>query len=162
MPGQIKLMRTATGTSGTSSSSGLPTQAIATFSTAVLEAGNVEAGSILIAKGFTVRQVTVNAAARLRLYATQASQVADTGAIIGGVASANRPRTQPPQLGTQHGVILDLYLNTNDKFNWIMSPPAVGFNDDQPQSGTIYYAVDNISGVDQAIVVTITYVPEES
>lgn len=160
--GQIKLMRTATGVGTTTSSGGLPTQAIATLATAVLEAGNVEAGTVLLAKGFTVRQVTVNAAARLRLYSTQASQVADTGTIIGGVASANRPRTQPPQLGTQHGVILDLYLNTTDKFNWKMSPAAVGFNDDQPQSSTIYYAVDNISGVDQSIVVTITYVPEES
>jgi hypothetical protein len=162
MPSAIKLMRTAVGTSSTSSSGGLPTQAIATFTTAVLEANDVEAGSVQIAKGFTVRQVTVNAAARLRLYATLASQVADTGVITGGVASANRPRTQPPQLGTQHGVIMDLYLNTSDKFNWIMSPPAVGFNDDQPQSATVYYAVDNISGVDQAIVITITYVPEES
>ena len=162
MPSAIKLMRTAVGPASTSSSGGLPTQAIATFTTAVLEANDVEAGSVQIAKGFTVRQVTVNAAARLRLYATLASQVADTGAIIGGVASANRPRTQPPQLGTQHGVIMDLYLNTSDKFNWKMSPPAVGFNDDQPQSATVYYAVDNISGVDQAIVITITYVPEES
>jgi hypothetical protein len=162
MPSAIKLMRTATGTSTTSSSGGLPTQAIATFTTAVLEASDVEAGTIQIAKGFTVRQVTVNAAARVRLYATLASQMADTGVITGGVPAANRPRTQPPQLGTQHGVIMDLYLNTSDKFNWIMSPPAVGFNDDSPQSATVYYAVDNISGVDQAIVVTITYVPEES
>jgi len=146
----------------TSGTGGLPTPVIASFSTAVLNASNVEVGTLLMAKGFTVINVTVNAGARLRLYATQASQVADTGTITAGVPSANRPRTQPPIAGSQHGVILDLYMNSPDKFTWKMSPPALGFSDDSPQTSTIYYAVDNISGVAQSIVVTITYVPDES
>jgi len=162
MPGIRKLMKSVAGTQASNGSSGLPTPVIATFTTAVLNASWVEAGTLLMAKGFTVIDVTVNAGARVRLYSTQASQVADTGTITAGVPSANRPRTQPPILGTQHGVIMDLYLNTPDKFTWIMSPAAVGFSMDNPQTSTLYYAVDNISGVAQSIVVTITYVPEES
>lgn len=162
MPGIRKLMKSVASTQASNASNGLPTPVIATFTTAILNANNVEAGTVLLAKGFTVLGVTVNAGARVRLYSTLASQVADTGTITGGVPSANRPRTQPPILGTQHGVIMDLYLNTPDKFTWIMSPAAPGFSMDSPQTSTLYYAVDNISGVAQSIVVTITYVPEES
>lgn len=147
---------------GSGSGGGLPSSTSVTINTAVLAANNVEAGTVQMAKGFTVRMVVVNAACRVRLYSTQASQAADTGVITGGVPAANRPRTTPPQLGAQHGVIMDLYLNTPDKFTWKMSPAAVGFNDDPAQTTTIYYVVDNIAGGSQAISAVLTYVPEES
>jgi len=162
MPSPRKLMKSVAGATVSSSTSGLPTPIIATFTTQILNANNVEAGTVLIAKGFIVTNVTVSAAARVRLYSTLQSQEGDTGTITAGVPSANRPRTQPPIAGTQHGVILDLYLNKPDKFIWIMSPAAPGFSMDNPQTSTLYYAVDNISGVAQSIVVTITYVPDES
>ena len=159
--GVRKLMRSVTGGSSTSTG-GSNAPVIATFATAVLSASAVEAGTLLMAKGFIVTNVTVNAGARVRLYATEGGQLNDTGVITGGVPSANRPRTQPPIAGTQHNVIFDLYLNTPDKFTWDMSPVAPGCSMDSPQTSTLYYAVDNISGVAQSIVVTVTYVPDES
>lgn len=158
-----KLMKTtlASTLSSVTSTQSLQGTLVSTITTATLAPNTVEAGTVKIARGFTVKEVKVSAAARVRIYATQASQIADTGTITGGVPSANRPRTQPPLLGTQHGVIFDLYLNSPDKFIWKMSPAAVGFNLDDPTSSTIYYVVDNISGVTQSIVVTIQFIPSE-
>jgi hypothetical protein len=131
------------------------------ITTATLAPNAVEAGTVQLTRGFAVKRVTVNAAARVRIYSTQASQIADTGTITGGVPSANRPRTQPPLLGTQHGVILDLFLNTPDKFNWKMSPAAEGFNLDTPPTSQLYYAIDNLSGATQSIIATLLYVQTE-
>ena len=160
--GVRKLMRSVVGSGGGTSSGGSQAPVIATLATAVLDASAVEAGTLLMAKGFIITNVTVNAGARVRIYATEAGQINDTGTITAGVPSANRPRTQPPIAGTQHNVIMDLYLNTPDKFTWDMSPVAPGCSMDSPQMSTLYYAVDNISGVAQSIVVTVTYVPDES
>src|SRR5216684_2182816 len=134
-----KLMKStiAGAVSSVSSVNSLQGTLTTSITTDTLSPNFVEAGTVKLARGFIVKLVAVNAAARVRLYATQASQLADTGTITGGVPSANRPRTQPPLLGTQHGVILDLYLNTPDKFTWKLSPSASGFSLDAPPTSTL-------------------------
>jgi hypothetical protein len=160
---QRKLMKSSVSSTDTSVSNSSSLQGVlaTSITTAPLAANAVEAGTVQLSRGFTVKLVAVSAAARVRIYATEASQIADTGTITGGVPSANRPRTMPPLLGTQHGVILDLFLNTPDKFKWKMSPAAAGFNLDNPTTSILYYAIDNLSGVTQSIIATLTYIQTE-
>jgi len=68
----------------------------------------------------------------------------------------------PPTPGTQHGVILDLFLDTSDKFQWVMSPVADGANWDSPQTNNLYVTVTNIGGTAVPITVSFTYIPQES
>lgn len=119
--------------------------------TASLANGAVENGTVAMARTFAVVAASVSVACRVELYSAAFFRTAD----------ASRPQTQPPTPGTQHGVIMDLYLDTMDKFNWDMSPAAEGANLDTPTSNTIYYAITNISGVGQPVTVCITFTSEE-
>lgn len=101
----------------------------------------------------TLFRVVASCKCRITLYATAAARTADQ--------TGPRPNTVPPTPGTQHGVLVDLYLDTADKLTWMMSPPAIVYNNNSPQVTTIYYAVTNLDTT-QAVTVTLSYVPEES
>ena len=131
---------TATALSGTS------------ITTGVLATGAIESGSVSLAKALTVFGATVGTPARIRLYSTAAARDADV----------NRSNMVPVTPGSQHGMILDLYLNTSDKFTWVMSPPAQGASADTPQTATIYYSITNLSTSSRAITATLTYLPQEN
>ena len=122
--------------------------------TASLAANAIENDTLVMAKGVRVWKVVVSSAARVRLYATSALRTTDT--------SPDRPNTIPPTPGTQHGVILDLFLDTSDKFTWYCAPVADGANGDTSQSTNIYAAITNIGTGTVAITVTIHYIPQES
>lgn len=132
-------------------SSTSPNAAVANFTTSSLANGAIANGTVSMAKTFALLHVSVSQASRLRLYSTAAARTAD----------ASRPNSVPPTPGTQHGVLADLYLDTNDKFSWTMAPIALGFNWDATQSSNIYYAVTNL-GSTGTINVSMTYVPMES
>lgn len=132
-------------------SSTSPNAAIATFTTSTLANGATANGTVAMAKTAALLHVAVSQAARLRLYINSAARTAD----------ASRSNQTPPVPGTQHGVLVDLYLDTGDKFTWQMSPLAVLYNWDATQSSNIYYAVTNL-GNTAAITVSLTYVPMES
>ena len=128
-----------------------PNAAIATFTTGSLATGGVQTGTIAMAKTFGLLNVRVSQAARVRLYINAAARTAD----------ASRSNQTPPVPGTQHGVLIDLYLDTGDKFVWQMSPAQIGFNWDTTQSTSIYYSVTNLGGTG-TVQVTLTYIPMES
>jgi len=136
-----------------SASSGTTSTVVAqrsTITTPLLTTGGQYLGTIQLAQMFAVLNCTVSSFARVELYSTNAFQVADLGR--GQVAPAST---------TQHGVIMDLYLNTPDKLSWVMSPIADGANQDDPQNDFVYLTVTNL-GPSAAISVTITFVPEET
>lgn len=121
-----------------------------TIDTPLLVTGQQFFGTIAMAQCFAVLNCTVTQVARVQLYSTNAFQIADAG------------RGQTPPAGTtQHGVIMDLYLNTPDKLAWVMSPIAEGANQDDPQVDYAYLTVTNL-GPAGVISVTITFVPEET
>jgi len=132
-------------------SSTSPNAAIATFTTTSLANGATANGTVAMAKTCALLHVTVSQAARVRLYINSAARTAD----------ASRSNQTPPTPGTQHGVLVDLYLDTGDKFTWQMSPIALVYNYDATQSTNIYYAVTNL-GSTGTITVNLTYVPMES
>lgn len=111
-----------------------------------------ETGTVILAKTFACAKVVASALCRIRLYSTSAARAAD----------ASRVATVQPTIGTQHGVILDLVLDTADKLTWVMSPLAYGANCESSPSTSISYSVQNLSGSSAAITITFTFTSEES
>lgn len=118
-------------------------------------AGQTVNFSLAMAKSFLAWHVTEATGKKfwLRLYSTSAARSAD----------ASRPYTVPLALGTQHGCLLDLYIDQSIATTpFTLSPPVVGSNDDGSQVTTIYASVQNIDTTTQTIQVTISYVELEA
>lgn len=107
-------------------------------------------GVITMAKAFVVLSVSVNTAARVRLYGTASSQTTDLA----------RPITQGPGFGTEQSIIGDMVLDTAPVV-W-QAVDMVGANGDSPQSTAVYLTVDNLSVMSTDATVTIVYVPLQS
>jgi len=107
-----------------------------TFTTASLANNGVENGTIVIARTFKIKKVTLDKAARIRLYKTAAARSADSARNFGDLS----------YYGTEHKIICDLLLNGSTGLDWDMSPDADGSNADSPTSANIYYSVQNLSG----------------
>ena len=124
------------------------------FSNTIASLGQAT-GFIIMAKSISVLNVLVDQPCRVRLYSTAAARTADLA----------RSTTTPPVIGTQHGVIADLVLSTaavgSFPATWLLSPAAVGNNNDSPLSSNIYYTVDNLTASAKAINVTVSYLPIE-
>lgn len=103
-----------------------------------------------MAKSFVVLQVAVNSPVRLRLYSTSVAQISDL----------SRPSTQAPGLGTNQGIIGDIYLDTAPVV-W-QAVNMVGANGDSPQSTTIYVTCDNIGLSSGVVNIGISFVPIQS
>jgi len=123
----------------------------ATLITGTLIPGEVENGSVTLAKTFAVGKIVASDFCRIRLYSTAAARTAD----------ALRASTVQPPLSTQHGVILDLVLDTTDKLTWILSPLAYGGNEEVTPTTGISYAVTNLSTSTESLTITFTFTSEE-
>lgn len=118
-------------------------------------AGQRRTYDLTMAKSFISWKVTeaTTKKFRLQLYETSAARTAD----------ASRPYTVPLQIGTQHGCLLDLYIEQSSATTpFMLSPPIVGSNNDSSQATTIYAAVTSVETTTQNIQVTISYVSVES
>jgi hypothetical protein len=113
--------------------------------------GATVSSTITMAKSFTLMKVVCTFKTRVRLYSTAAARDAD----------ATRPYTTPITVGTQHGMICDLQLDTADNLSWVMSPEAEGSNVDTG-TATIYYNITNLEASTKSLSVTFTYLPEEA
>ena len=127
-----------------------PKAQTASITTPVINPGSTYTGVVTMAKAFVVLQVTVNVAARVRLYSTATAQTIDMF----------RPITQGPGYGTEQGIIGDVVLDTAPVV-W-QAVDMVGANGDSPQSTTVYITVDNISQASEAVTISIVYVPIQS
>lgn len=87
---------------------------------------------------------------RLRLYSNATAQTNDV----------NRSVYVPPQIQTQHGVIMDLVLNTTTGYTWVMSPIARGSLSDD--DGKLYYTIDNLTGASNTFAVTVNFLGGET
>jgi hypothetical protein len=169
MAGPIKLMRTTLPTSvvetgAGSSSTSIASQVIAAITTATLQpwtagwsiANQRETGILTLGSIGSVSKlykVTVDGPARVRLYATAAFRDADLG----------RPNTIPPTPGTQHGVLVDLFLDgSNSTLNWFLFPVATIYNADNPQVRQVYYTINNLDKANtNAVTATFVYDPTQ-
>jgi hypothetical protein len=104
----------------------------ASAATSVLNPAGQFTGVVTLAKAFIVLSISVNAAARVRLYSTAAAQTVDK----------SRPQTQGPGFGTEQGIIGDVVLTTAPTV-WYCED-MIGANSDSPQSASAYITVENI------------------
>jgi hypothetical protein len=144
--GTTTTIATSTTSSSSTTTNNPPVAQSASTTTPIIIAGNQFTGTILLAKSFLLYKLAVNAACRVRLYATAAAQSGDL----------TRPLTIPVGLGTEQGIISDVEMDAAGV--WFYEN-TVGSNGDTPQSNVIYLTVTNLSGVNQAITATLTYVP---
>lgn len=145
------------GSAATSKSNGVQQQIIPVTTASI--ANNATAnGNVHLGYEFTVYKVTVSAACRVRIYTTSAGRTAD----------ASRTVYFPPDVFNQHGVILDVIIDSSMVVSlgplpvtWVCSPEAPGFDGSQYQTGDIAYAITNLSGSTTPITVTF-YIYRES
>jgi len=93
-------------------------------------------------KSYALLKVQTSAAAWVRIYSSLAAQASD----------ASRTSFTEPLPGS--GVIAEII--TTAAATQLITPAAIGFNDDSPAASTIYLRVTNQSGSTAAITVTLT------
>ena len=105
-------------------------------------------GTVTLAKGYAVYKITTTDAAWVRLYSNAATQSSDS----------SRGQDTDPQPGS--GVMVEAI--TNGANIVLISPAAVGWNDENPVSNAIPISVTNLSGGSADIGVTFTYLGLET
>ena len=140
-----------TTTSTTDVDAGVRTTATITGGTlASVATGATVTGFVTLAKSLMLQKVVSTFKVRVRLYSTAALRDADV----------LRGNSSQILLGSQHGMITDLYLDTSDKLTWIMSPAVEGSNLDDG-SGNIYFSITNLETMTKSLSVTFTYLTME-
>lgn len=140
----------ATVVSSSTTTNNPPVAQTASVATSVLSPAGQFTGVVTLAKAFIVLSISVNAAARVRLYSTAAAQTVDK----------SRPQTQGPGFGTEQGIVGDVVLTTAPTV-WY-AENMTGANGDSPQSTAAYVTVDNLTTSSMAVSVSISYVPLQS
>jgi len=120
------------------------------LTTAALNPNVMFLGSVAISKSFQLLGISANVACRIEIYGSQIDQLNDV----------SRQLDISPFPGTQQNLITDLALDS-PPYQWSWQN-RVGANSENPQNGTAYITVTNLSGASAAITVSLTYVPLES
>jgi hypothetical protein len=142
--------------SGIVSSGAAPPSVTVSTSNDSFTAGERKTYDLSMGKSCLVWKVTESNAKkfRLQLYSTSAARAAD----------ASRGRTIPLALGSQHGCILDLYIEQSGAVTpFKLSPPVIGSNNDGTQTKRSTPAVTSVENpVLRIYNVSISYVSLES
>ena len=130
--------------SGSAGGGGVGLTSRQTLSGVTSSLANSASGTFTITgyKSYALLKVQTSAAAWVRIYSSLASQTSD----------ASRTSFTDPLPGS--GVIAEII--TTGASTQIITPAALGFNDDSPATSTIYLRVTNQSGATAAITVTLT------
>jgi hypothetical protein len=128
-----------------------PTATSVTVSTPPLGTGSTYQSTVTMAKAFQLQKVATATPVRVELYKTAAAQAADIF----------RASTTPVGLGTEQGIITDIYLDTTPVV-WDVTPDVTGHNGDSPATSTIYITITNLGTAGSVAMVTLTYVPLQS
>jgi len=133
---------------GGGESGGLATRNTASGITSSLEDGQTGPINITGYKSYALLKIQTSAAAWVRLYTNEAARIAD----------ATRNEGADPVLGS--GIIAEVI--TTGAETVIISPGAIGFNDESPSTTNIPVRVTNKSGSTAAITVTLTLLQLEA
>lgn len=133
-----------TGSPGTGGGGGVGLTSRQILSGATGSLANGASGTFTITgyKSYALLKVQTSAAAWVRIYSSSAAQTSD----------ASRTSFTEPLPGS--GIIAEVI--TVAAATQLITPAALGFNDDSPATSTIYLRVTNQSGSTAAITVTLT------
>lgn len=137
--------------SSSSTTNNPPTSQTVSLTTPPLNTGDTFQTTVTMAKAFYLQQISTAEPVRVQLYSTAAAQSADVF----------RAATVPAGLGTEQGLIADVYLDTAP-VSWELDPAAIGRNGNSPQTSTIYITITNLGGSGSTATVTFVYVPLQS
>jgi hypothetical protein len=98
-------------------------------------------------KGYTIYKIQTSHAAWVRIYTDTASRTAD----------ASRPENEDPLPGA--GIIAEVITTGAETI--LITPAAIGFNNEDPVTTDIPVAITNKSGSTNTIVVTMTILQVE-
>jgi hypothetical protein len=93
-------------------------------------------------KSYALLKVQTSSASWVRIYTSSAQQTADS----------SRTQGNDPVPGS--GVIAEVI--TTGATTQIITPGAIGWNDESPVNSTVYLAVTNLTSSNQTITVTLT------
>ena len=120
-----------------------------TYTTGSLAINGESQGTVTIAPSFRLLKITMNVAARVRLYDRTSKQTTDATRPIGNVPTGD------------HGVICD-FVCTPTLLSVNTSPPILGSDMNATPTGVFPITVDNLTGTTQSsISVTLVYFAEE-
>jgi hypothetical protein len=125
-----------------------PARITASQSTSNIANNDSENINITGFKSYILYKVQTSAAAWVRIYADSASRTAD----------ATRTETEDP--GVNSGVIAEVI--TSGAQTLLITPAALGFNNESPATTAIPIAVKNKSGSSTSITVTLTLLQLEN
>lgn len=121
---------------------GLGSRQILTVTTSLLSVGAPAVTSLIGFKSYALYKVSTSSAAWVRIYTSAAAQSADTTRLLG---------TDPIP---GNGVIAEVL--TTGATSQLISPAAIGFNDESPITSTIFITVSNQGTVPASITVDLT------
>lgn len=119
-----------------------------TITTASLAPAVQETGTVVLAPGFRLLRIEADAAARLRLYTTEAKRDADMA----------RLASTPP--GFDSGVLFD-FISTVELQEADLSPLVDGWDAKTVPDGEIGYTIDNHESVPTVVAITLTFIAWE-
>lgn len=119
-----------------------------TFSTALLAPMARETGSVAMATAFGILTITTNHPARVRLYDTAAHCAVDASRLVGRYPEDNA------------GCLFE-FITVPSMLTSAIPRSVNGFNNEDPVTTSIAYAVENNDIVDRSITTTIVFIPAE-
>jgi hypothetical protein len=120
------------------------TIATATYTTASIADTVTENGTVNLAKSYQLLKVVGSVASRVRVYSSSALRTSDAARAIGTLPTG------------QHGVVQESVL-TSTALTDNAYPKPFGANDEAVRSSSIPVAIQNRSGITQAVTITFTY-----
>jgi hypothetical protein len=141
-------LRGYTGSGGGGGGVGLTSRQVLSGTATSLANGATATFTINGHKTYALLKIQTSAAAWVRIYSSSAAQTSD----------ASRTSFTDPVPGS--GVIAEVI--TTGATNQIITPAAIGFNDDATITGNIYVRVTNQSGATASVAVTLTVLQLEA
>ena len=121
---------------------GLTSRIVGTGTTPVITAGAYGQIQVASYKAYALFKIASSHASWIRIYTSASAQTAD----------ASRTQGTDPTPGS--GVVAEVI--TTGATSQLISPAAIGFNDDNPVASIMYITVTNLSGANTAITISLT------
>lgn len=122
------------------------TRSIQTITTSVLGVGESESGTVVLSPSYNILRIQTNVPARIRLYYSLSSMVADESRPIGIYPSGD------------HGVVLD--FETDDDLDWSLIPAVLGYV--ETVGDEVPWTITNLHTAPTSITVNFLWLQIES
>ena len=117
------------------------------ITTASLADDAEDTGTVVLAAGYRLLQISVDRACRVRLYMSSAQRTSDSARAVG----------TDVDVATDHGLVLE-FVTEGSMTDYKLSPIVDGFC---PTGSTVYWAITNLSGSTSTVSVDLDWIRTE-